>query len=459
MDPLNSATKVNKTALCFILLSLICLLGGALFGCIAALQFVYPDFLRTLPFFKNRPLHVSLVISWIFLSATGGIYYYLPIIGKGFWQTFKMQKLHLILFIVTGICILSCYVLGIFGGREYWEYPPVFSICIIITWIIFAFNFFLSITGFKGKWPVYIWMWATGVIFFFLTFSESYLWLLPAIRNDPLRDVTIQWKAYGSLVGSWNMLVYGTGIFLMEKISGNPEVSRSKTAFLLYMLGFINLMFGWAHHIYVVPISPWIRNISYVVSMSEWILLFRMIYSWRKTVTKAQEHLWSFSFRFLLTSDIWIFLNIILALLISIPAINAYTHGTHITVAHAMGSTIGINTMILLASCFFIANDASNGRAKTGQDKLQLWGWAILNLSLLFFWIMLIIAGLRKGLMVVQGISFSEIMIAITPYLKLFAFSGLGIFTGLSLLITPLSIKLCKTILSSRNSIIKTTIS
>ncbi len=451
MDQLNLPPRVNKTALCFILLGLLSLLGGALFGCVAAIQFVYPDFAKFLPFFKNRPLHVSLVISWIFLSSIGGIYYYLPNSIKGVWHTFKMQKAHLILFFVTGICILICYIIGVFGGREYWEYPPVFSIFIILTWIIFAINFFLSIKNHQGRWPVYIWMWATGVIFFIITFSESNLWLLPAIRNDPIRDITIQWKAYGSLIGSWNMLVYGTGIFLMERISGNTNLARSKSAFLLYLLGLVNLLFGWAHHIYVVPISPVIRDISYAVSMSEWILLFRIIYNWRKTVDKSRKHLWSFSFRFILSSDVWIFLNIILALLISIPAINVYTHGTHITVAHAMGSTIGINTMILLASCFYIVNESSPN--KVNKSRLELSGWFILNISLLFFWLTLIIAGIKKGVLTTQGISFAEIMEAISPYLKVFAFTGIGIFIGLSLLLVPLSIRLFRTIITSQASL------
>src|SRR5690554_7380910 len=56
----------------------------------------------------------------------------------------------------------------------------------------------------------------------------------------------------------------------------------------------------------------------------------------------------------MLLADFWIFLNIILALLISIPAINLFTHGTHITVAYSMGTTIGINTLILLSSVTFI---------------------------------------------------------------------------------------------------------
>ncbi|MBK7605177.1 MAG: hypothetical protein IPI15_16690 [Saprospiraceae bacterium] len=46
---------------------------------------------------------------------------------------------------------------------------------------------------------------------------ESYLWIFPYFRNNIVNDMTLQWKSYGSMVGSWNMLIYGSSIFLMEK--------------------------------------------------------------------------------------------------------------------------------------------------------------------------------------------------------------------------------------------------
>lgn len=436
---MNSATRVNKVALAFILLSFASLLAGAFFGCVAALQFVYPAFARFLPFVSNRPLHVSLVLAWIFFSAIGGIYYYLPALSRGFWKTSQMQRVQLVVCVLTGLGILACYVLGIFGGREYWEYPPVFSLFIVAAWIVFGVNFFVSTGNVRGPWPAYVWMWATGIVFFLLSFSEANLWLIPAIRNDPVRDITVQWKAYGTLIGSWNMLVYGTALFLMDRISGNERLARSKSAFLLYLIGFVNLLFGWAHHIYIVPVNPWIRNVSYVVSMSEWILFFGIIYNWRRTVETARKHLWLYPYRFLMASDVWILLNIVLALLISIPAINLFTHGTHITVAHAMGSTIGINTMILLASCSYIVYEAAHGSAYVKPAKSELWGWVTLNASLLVFCVLLVVAGIAKGSLVARAVPFDRTMAAIAPFMTLFAYSGIGIFAGLCLILAPLT--------------------
>lgn len=422
----------------FILLSLLSLLGGVFFGCIAGLQFVFPEFLSELPFVKVRPLHVSLVVAWIFLSAIGGIYYYLPKflhlkIFSGF-----LAKVHFWIFLLTGLIILGCYLTANFGGREYWEFPPYLSIPIFISWILFGLNYFKTAFQKIGQWPVYMWMWATGIIFFFITFSEAHLWLLPYFRDNLARDLTVQWKAYGALVGSWNMLVYGTAIFVMEKIKGDETVAKSKMAFLMFFLGFANLLFGWAHHIYIVPAAKWIRILSYVMSMTELLILAKIIWSWKNTLTEAKKEFHVIPYRFLVAADTWVFLNLALALAISVPAINIYTHGTHVTVAHAMGSTIGINTMILLASCFFLVGYATKSELSRKQSKIVSAGYWLMNISLVIFWLSLVFSGIQKGMLTIENeLSFAEIMDKIKPLLTVFAFSGIGIFIGLLLAILP----------------------
>jgi nitric oxide reductase subunit B len=433
----------KEVGLFFVFTALLALLGGMLMGCIAAFNFIYPDFFRAIPFIKCRPLHVSLVVSWIFLSAIGGIYYYLPNYCGINWYSKKLPKVHFWLFVFTGIAILTCYLLGKFGGREYWEFPPMFAILIVISWLLFGFNYFKSIFKRAGQMPVYIWMWGTGIFFFLFTFLESYLWMFPYFRDNVVRDVTVQWKAYGALFGSWNMLVYGTAIFIMERISKNETVAKSKLAFLMYALGLTNLLFGWAHHIYILPNAPWIRYIAYAVSMSEWLILAKIIWNWRETLKSTKQYSSMLVYKFIMASDAWIFINLALAIAISIPAVNIFTHGTHITVAHAMGTTIGINTMILMASVVFMIMDITKCQFTKGEMRSINVGFVLANISLLIFFICLITAGIEKGRMTIYtNMVFQQIMLNITPYLISFAFAGLGILTGLTMVIVPL-LKYC----------------
>ena len=137
----------------------------------------------------------------------------------------------------------------------------------------------------------------------------------------------------------------------------------------MYFLGLFNLMFNWGHHIYTLPTEKYIRYIGYAVSMTEWIFFIKIFYQWKKSVSTIQKNYHYFPYRFLMAADLWVFLNMAQAILMSIPAINIYTHGTHVTVAHAMGTTIGINSMILLAACFEFSN-VSN-QEKTGAAPPQ----------------------------------------------------------------------------------------
>lgn len=428
----------------FMILGVVALLTGMFFGCFGGLQYVFPELNQIFSFQKTRPLHVSLVVSWLYLASIGGIYHYLPSrCGLPLFSK-KLANIHLWIFLVTGLLIVASYFMGIFGGREYWAFHPILAIPIVVSWVIFGINYIKTISQSPGKWPVYYWMWGTGIIFFLFSFVESYLWLLPFFRDSIVRDMTVQWKSYGEIVGSWNMLIYGTAIFLMDKMSQRfdesenrdekPSMAFSKQSFLLYFLGLTNLMFGWAHHLYMVPSAGWIRHMGYAISMTELIILAKIIWEFRGSFINSSKRFHIMPFRFLMATDIWILINLILAILISIPAIQVYTHGTHITVAHAMGSTIGINSMILIASICYMVE-------KKKQISPNGWigkGFWISNIFFLIFFSLLVIGGIMKGIATIEEQkTFQQTTTIINPVLEVFAYSGIGLFAGFCFILFP----------------------
>jgi len=437
----NDSKPETKVVLFFISISLIYLFVGMLFGVTGSFQYIFPEWLRnSFSFARVRPLHVSLVISWIFTAASGGIYYYIQdFSGKRLYSN-RLAWVHGIILLFVSICTFVAYSTGKFGGREYLEFPPWIGIPLILYWILFMFNFFKSVKiSFKDA-PIYIWMWATGLIFFLITFLESQLWLIGFFGENIVRDTTIQWKALGSMVGSWNMLVYGTAFYVMEKISGNSTVTNSKQTFFFYFLGLTNLMFNWGHHTYIVPASPWIRNIAYAISMTELLILANIIRQWRSTLDDAKKNFHLISYRFLIAADFWILLNLILAIAISVPAINLFTHGTHITVAHAMGTTIGINTMILFASVTYLLSKLSFVnfmRTKIWIDR----GFWLSNIGLALFWILLLVVGVMKAVSE-DNVAHNILIDKMMPFFQTISFLGLVILVGFSFLIFPLT-KLC----------------
>lgn len=436
MEPLNNK-KLNTSKL-FMIAGLLLLVAGMLFGLAGALQYLVPDFLKQyLSFEKIRPLHVSSVVFWIIFGSTGAVLTYLQEhTGKKIFSPI-LVKIQFWVFILTVTVILISYCIGIFGGREYWEFHPALALPIVAGWVMFLINFIRSVGTLKNQ-PVYVWMWLTGIFFFLFTYLESYLWLIPYFRNNVINDMTVQWKSYGSMVGSWNMLIYGSSIFLMEKISGNKTFSRTLMAFVLYFTGLFNLMFNWGHHIYTLPSAHYIQYTSYAVSMTELFIFGRIIFQWKSTVTTARKHVHHTAYRFLLAADIWIFLTLLLAILMSVPAINVYTHGTHITVAHTMGATIGINSFLILAIAFDMLHDTCMPFSRYTK-WLQRGNW-IANISLFVFWVCLIAAGILKSKWQMSDVKipFSTMMLQLRPFFIVFFLSGISLMTGLMLIIYPL---------------------
>jgi len=422
--------KTDKYPLYFIYIGLISLLFGLLCGLLAGFQYITPSFIKeVLPFNALRPLHTLFVVSWILLSAIGGIYYYIKPINQ------NLIRIHFWLFIITGIGIIVSYLTKNFAGKEYLEFPSYFYFPIVLGWILFGINYYKTMLSSFKNWPVYFWMWATGIVFMIYHFTEAHLWLLPYFRDHFVQNISLQWKSGGSYVGSWNMLVYGTSLFVMSKISNDDSYAKSKKAFFFYFLGLTNLMFGWAHHIYIIPTAPWIRYLAYAISMTEWIILFSIIYDWKKNLSKEKQTKFLLAYRLMILADFWVFLNIILALLISIPSINLFTHGTHITVAHSMGTTIGINTLILLSSIAFIID--SENKFTLVSEKRIAFGIKIFNFSFLIFWASLLIMGIKKGYwnFFSKNESFSQLQDSLHWIYVLFVIFGLGIFIGLYIIV------------------------
>ncbi|MGI9653466.1 cbb3-type cytochrome c oxidase subunit I [Chryseobacterium sp. RLHN22] len=427
--------KNSTYPLYYILVGLLSLALCLLVGLLSGVQYVIPDFIKeNLPFTVLRPLHTLFALSWIFMAAMGGIFWYIqndkvnPVIMK--WQFW--------IFFITGILIVISYLFKKFEGKEYLEFPHWFYIPILLGWLLFGLYYFRVMWRNFSQWPVYYWMWATGILLMIFHFTEAHLWILPYFRENYIQNLTMQWKSGGAYVGAWNMLVYGSSMYIMEKSSENDFYSRSKTAFFFFFLGLINVMFNWAHHVYAVPNPGWIRYAAYLVSMTEWIILLRIIYLWKKNLSNEKKIFYSSSYSFMMLSELWIFINLFLAILLSIPALNLFTHGTHITVAHSMGTIIGINTTILLSSICFILDKIK--AISNNTKRYIVIGTKIFNLSFICFFITLLVMGVERSKWIYfsENILFSQFYDGNKHLHILFGIFGLGLLLGMYIIIYQL---------------------
>ncbi len=350
-----------------------------------------------------RPLHTTFASAWIFLGAVTVVSRFLfasfgpP--GDGDKLRFKAQ---LVCWGLAGLGVLVTLPLGITSGREYLGFHPVFSLLIYVGWLLFAWTFFSKV--WRGFWqrPVYVYMWSAGILFFLYTFAEGHAYLLPGVRDQPVVDLQIQFKSCGSLVASFNQMVYGCLIYIAERITRDKRIAQSRITFSLFGIGLLNSFTNSAHHTYHIPQDHFIKWVAFVVSMLEIIILVEVFKEVSKLLSGERKSSLDFNVtaRFVHLSKCWNLFLLTLALLISVPPLNALIHGTHVVMGHAMGSEIAIDSYLLLAAFAYLLAEMfpkrETLRAVLHSDAVAR---AIggLNIGLVGLVSWLLIAGLTTG--------------------------------------------------------------
>ena len=355
----TAASRATMALVCAALASLaVVLVAGAL-----GVLFYVPATARMLAragleFTVLRPMHTTFAAAWIFLGGIAVVYRYLQEHGLAATPVTRWRgRLQVLLWAGAWLGVLGTLAVGVTSGREYLGFHPVFAIPILLGWLLFAWHFFAATRrGFFSR-PVYVTMWGVGIVFFIYTFVEQYAWLIPDIFAQPIVDLRLQWKATGTLVGAFNLFVYGTLYYVGEKLSGDEAYGHSKLAYALLAVGLLNSFTNFGHHTYHVPQSELVKWISFVISMTEVLILARVVWDVARMAARHRAGSSDMARFFLTAAKWWIIAIFLTAMLISVPPWNSLIHGTHVVTAHAMGAEIGIDSMILFAAISWMLSE------------------------------------------------------------------------------------------------------
>jgi nitric oxide reductase subunit B len=339
------------------------LLGGIL-GALYSIPSLAPAFQEVgLDLRQLRPIHTTFASAWIFLGGIAVVHRWLQDYGGVASSADRWRmRVQVLCWAVAGLGIVVTLALRIGSGREYVGFHPIFSLLILVGWGCYAWNFFrVAGRGFFER-PLYVTMWGVGMLFFAFTFVEQHLYLLPGVFQNPLQDLQVQWKATGTLVGSFNLFVYGSVIYIGERISGDARYGHSRVAYALFGVGLLNSFTNFAHHTYHLPQDHLVKWISFVVSMMEIIILCRATYDLYKAVRSTDRREFCAARGSFAASKYWSVFIVMSSILISIPPLNAIIHGTYAVTGHAMGATIGIDTMVLLGAIIWILGEHLGAR-------------------------------------------------------------------------------------------------
>lgn len=378
-----------------------------------------------------RPIHETFALGWVFIAGVTVIHYYLgSTFGPPSTAACRRLKWQAGLWTMAGSGALLAYVTGHFSGREYLGYHPVFSLLILVGWFMFARNYFERMgTSLRSR-PVYVYMWTVAIPLFVVTYIESHLYLLDFISSRPVRDIAMQWKSNGVLVGSFNLLTYGSLMYIAGRLRRNDDYAYSRTAFALFFVGVFNTFINYGHHTYHLPQSPWIHWISFSVSMMEIVIVAKLLVDLVGLAGRRKDSQDpGISQLFMRSATAWSLIMVALSIGIAIPPLNALIHGTHVVVAHSMGSMIGINTCILMGAIAFIVSDLKGSDHPVVRSALLKPLLLLFNISFLSLWLAFLGRGIAAGWSRYAGPSAPDFstVIALFPNVVLAAGAGLTV--------------------------------
>jgi predicted amidohydrolase len=149
-------------------------------------------------------------------------------------------------------------------------------------------------------------------------------------------------------------------------LAGNDRYAHSRLAFFLFFIGVFNSFTNFGHHTYHLPQSHLIKWISCIASLCEAVIVVKLLLDIVKNTREKASDLPAVHF-LLKAGTLWSFLTVGSAVIISVPPINTLIHGTHFVMSHAMGSMIGIDSVVLWATLALGlgALAANSGRLRT----------------------------------------------------------------------------------------------
>lgn len=398
------AEMLQKTSGVQIRMALACILVAVLGGAVGALHYV-PSFATTLndmglTFPRLRPIHTAFASLWIFGGSIAIVYHYLCSSHGGLTAGDLLRfRIHTVCWLVAGAGILVSLLLGFSTGREYLGFPVVFSVILLVGWMAFAWNLLRRLRHGFWEQPIYVWFWTVGSLFFMYTFVEGHAYLLDSVFESPIKDLQVQWKSCGTLVGSFNFMMYGSLTYVGERLSGDKKYAQSPVAFWLFGVGCLNSFTNFVHHTYHLPQTDVVKWVAFVVSMAEVIILVKLMLDMGKML-KTRQGSMPFCGRggWLGMAKWWTIFMLFTSIVISIPPLNTLIHGTQLVMGHAMGATVGIDTLVLLGTASWLVVELRGSavlpRIDAALTKKMIW---LISGSLAVMVVWLSVAGYVHG--------------------------------------------------------------
>ena len=438
-------------------------------GLVAALQLAFWQMnfdLEWLTFGRLRPLHTNAAIFAFGGNAIfAGIYHSTQRLCKTRMYSDFLSKLHFWGWqsIILGAAITL--PLGFSQSKEYAELEWPLDIAIAVVWVIFAINFFMTLSKRKEKHMyVAIWFYIATIItvavlhiFNSIEIPVSFLKSYPVYAG--IQDAMVQWW-YGHNAVAFFLTTPFLGLmyYYIPKAAQRPVYSYRLSIIHFWALIFIYIWAG-PHHLLNTSLPDWAQTLGMVFSLMLWAPSWGGMINGLLTLRGAW-HLLRTSpvIKFMVTAVTFYGMATFEGPLLSIKSVSALGHYTDWIIAHVHGGTLGWNGFLTFGMIYYIVPKIFG--TKLYSVKLANYHFWVGLLGILIYYISMWAAGITQGLMWMAikengqllYPDFVETVIRIIPLYYVRAFGGFLFIAGNIIMLY----NIYKTIKSSETGLVET---
>ena len=407
-------------------------LAQVLFGLLAGLVYVWPNFLsELLPFNIIRMIHINALIVWLLLGFFGAAYYLVPEEAERDIASPALAYAQFWIFFGAAAVAVIGYLFRIHEGREFLEQPVYVKIALTAAFLIFLYN--ISMTVLKGRKTavtsvLLMGLWGAALFFLFAFYNPG---------NLVLDKIYWWWVVHIWVEGVWELIMAAILAYLLIKVTGVDREVIEKWLYVIIGLALFTGLLGTGHHYYWIGTPgywQWLGSIFGALEMLPFFAMvvwaFYLVYRGGRDHPNKAALLWSLGCPVMafFGAGVWGFMH-------TLHWVNYYTHGTQVTAAHGHLAFFGAYVMVNLAIITY-AMPSLRGLQPYNQ-QLNMWSFWVMTSAMVFMTITLTFAGVIQTHMqrVVGGYSFMDVQDQLALFYWMRLGAGIAFVLGAALFV------------------------
>lgn len=413
---------------------------GMLVGLTAALQMTNAqlNLAPYLTFGRLRPLHTNAVIfAFVGNAMFMGIYYSLQRLLKARMFSDLLSWIHFWGWQSIIVFAAITLPLGITTSKEYAELEWPIDILIALVWVVFSINLFGTIIKRRER-HLYVAIWfyiATVVTVAVLHIVNSLALPVSFLKSYSIfagvQDALVQWW-YGHNAVAFFLTTPFLGLmyYFVPKAANRPVYSYKLSIIHFWALIFLYIWAG-PHHLLYTSLPDWAQSLGVVFSIMliapSWGGMINGLLTLRGVWDKVRE---SAVLKFMVVAITAYGMATFEGPLLSLKNVNAISHFTDWTIAHAHVGGLGWNGMLTFGVLYWLIPVLY--RTELFSKKLANMHFWLATLGIIFYAVPLYWAGFAQSLMwkdftpdgLLRYPNFLETVVQIVPMYKLRVIGG-----------------------------------